>query len=39
MDFWRRAANKARKRIIMNMKIREIMNVQHKIVEILEEYY
>ena len=37
MNFWKRAARKSRKEKIMNMKIREIINVQHHIIEVIEK--
>ena len=37
IDFWRRVAKKSRKEKIRNLEMKEIMNTQHRIIEVIEE--
>ena len=37
MDFWRRISRKSRKEKILNLKIRETMNVQYNIIELFTD--
>jgi hypothetical protein len=37
MDFWRRSARKSRKEKVRNVTIREVMEAQKNILEVIEE--